>query len=329
MGPATAAAAAVPRQVLSRMKGGRFDPGDFSFLRGRFPGESPEQVRDWRAIDAYATRCMAAAAEKVRGELQREGASAAGVTPQPYGDTTCGDVVYAISVAAAFDDWHRFAAKLSLAQPLVGSFLFGVTAGQAASAEYSSETLADELRRRASVDASLRTGAGWGAGAAAAAAPRVDEETRTIVAALITLEVRRRDTENRLWLETIVARRGWPRISEVGRPAAAAAWLLVQHADDDPPFQLRALRLMEKLVSAGDVEPEKFAFLWDRAHLRAEGMQLYGTQTRCDAGRRVAAGTLKDPAGVDARRSKLGMPTFKDNLRRLDRLYGACRRAPD
>src|SRR5438067_13132342 len=86
--PALAAASdgsAVPPAIRRAMNSGHFEPADFQFLRGRFPGASPEQVREWASIDRYETACMAAAAQSVRSELRRAGVTPLGIQPQPFG----------------------------------------------------------------------------------------------------------------------------------------------------------------------------------------------------------------------------------------------------
>jgi hypothetical protein len=44
------------------------------------------------------------------------------------------------------------------------------------------------------------------------------------------------DAENLPWLKRVIAEVGWPGKSLVGDEGASAAWLLVQHADQDPAF---------------------------------------------------------------------------------------------
>jgi beta-glucosidase len=46
---------------------------------------------------------------------------------------------------------------------------------------------------------------------------------------------------------------------------------LVQHADDDPVFQLKMLRLMEPLAAGGQVSPRNYALLYDRVMLQMVG----------------------------------------------------------
>jgi hypothetical protein len=46
-------------------------------------------------------------------------------------------------------------------------------------------------------------------------------------------------------LKGIVAEFGFPTLAMVGPEGANAAWLLTQHADDDPAFQKHVLTLIE------------------------------------------------------------------------------------
>jgi hypothetical protein len=54
------------------------------------------------------------------------------------------------------------------------------------------------------------------------------------------------DADNLAWLKEVVAEVGWPGQSMVGEDGAHAAWLLAQHADQDPAFQRRCLELLPK-----------------------------------------------------------------------------------
>ncbi|MDT7567995.1 MAG: hypothetical protein QOG76_6619 [Pseudonocardiales bacterium] len=71
------------------------------------------------------------------------------------------------------------------------------------------------------------------------------------------------DQDNTRWLKGVVAWYGWPTRSMVGDDGAAAAWLLVQHADHDRAFQRRCLVLMQALP-ADQTSPEHIAYLADR-----------------------------------------------------------------
>jgi hypothetical protein len=87
------------------------------------------------------------------------------------------------------------------------------------------------------------------------------------------------DALHRERLKKIVQQSGWPKISDVGRDGAFAAWLIAQHADNDPAFQQHVLELLEPLVQIGEAAPQSLAYLHDRTHQP----QKYGTQGSCDA----------------------------------------------
>jgi hypothetical protein len=104
-------------------------------------------------------------------------------------------------------------------------------------------------------------------------------------------------------LKEIVQRHGWPRRSLVGDEAAAAAWVLVQHADHDPLFQRQVLAMLEPLVAAGEVEPKHYAYLWDRTN----EPQRFGTQGGCVARGVWEPRPIEAPAEVDTRRAAAGI----------------------
>ncbi|MGH7744418.1 MAG: DUF6624 domain-containing protein [Candidatus Dormibacteria bacterium] len=128
-----------------------------------------------------------------------------------------------------------------------------------------------------------------------------------------TDEVVRIDQDNTQWLKNVVDRHGWPGQSLAGHQGAAAAWLLVQHADRDPRFQRRCLDLMRSMPP-DEVEPQHIAYLTDRVLLAEGAPQLYGTQLQ------QANGVYQpchqaDPQGVDQRRAAVGLPPLADYLR--------------
>lgn len=119
------------------------------------------------------------------------------------------------------------------------------------------------------------------------------------------------DSLNTEWLRAVVARRGWPAISQVGTEASGGAWLLVQHADRDPAFQRAMLALMEPLVASGEVSGSNVAYLTDRVRVAAGEPQRYGTQVERWEGRTPIPFPIEDPDNVDARRSAMGMSTLE------------------
>jgi hypothetical protein len=53
----------------------------------------------------------------------------------------------------------------------------------------------------------------------------------------VAAEWQRVDAENTRWLCELLTMRGWPGRTLVGEEGAQAAWLLAQHADQDPTLQ--------------------------------------------------------------------------------------------
>jgi hypothetical protein len=127
------------------------------------------------------------------------------------------------------------------------------------------------------------------------------------------------DADNTSFLKKIVAERGWPGKSMVGRDAASAAFLIVQHSADTS-FQAKVLPLLEKGYTAGDVEGQHVALLTDRIAVRRHQPQVYGTQASLVKGRFVLD-PIADAANVDARRARVGMPSVAAYMRILDSVY--------
>ncbi len=129
------------------------------------------------------------------------------------------------------------------------------------------------------------------------------------------------DRVNTAWLESWVDAQGWPKRSVYGKTAANHAWLLVQHADQNKPFQKMALRLMKPLLAEDEVSKTDYAYLTDRV-LRGEGKpQLYGTQWASRPDGSMEMQPTSDLAGLEARRAGMGMPTIAAYRKMLEDAY--------
>lgn len=138
----------------------------------------------------------------------------------------------------------------------------------------------------------------------------------------------RRDHANTQWLKGVVAEHGWPLMSQVGQDASTAAWLLVQHADADPLFQLEALHLMEPLFERGEVAPQNYAYLHDRIMLKLTGRQRYGTQAWCGAQGELEAQPLEEETHVDALRAEVGLQPLAEYIGVMRERSGPCTPPP-
>jgi len=122
--------------------------------------------------------------------------------------------------------------------------------------------------------------------------------------------------QNASRLKEILAEHGWPLAGIVGDDAAEAAWLIVQHAIGDPPFQRRCLRLLQSDAEIGKVPLWQAAMLEDRIRMFEGKPQIYGTQLETDSEGRVRPYVLEDPEHVDERRSKVGLEGLSKKLAR-------------
>lgn len=136
----------------------------------------------------------------------------------------------------------------------------------------------------------------------------------------LTTRMRAVDARNREWFRALVHDLGWPASSEVGSDGGDAAWLLAQHADEDPEFQRTCLDLAAALP-ATDVNSVRLAMLTDRVMLKERGVQRFGTQWTARDGDLVPL-ALEDAENVDELRRSVGLDTLEDNRVRIAAEYG-------
>lgn len=130
------------------------------------------------------------------------------------------------------------------------------------------------------------------------------------------------DKRNTARMREIVATVGWPTISKYGERAAHAAWLLVQHADQDPEFQEKVLALMRDLPD-GEVSKQDIAFLEDRVRVNTGRPTLYGTQFYNDQQGIFGPQPIEDRDTLDERRAAVGLGNFAEyekEIREVDRV---------
>ncbi len=138
-----------------------------------------------------------------------------------------------------------------------------------------------------------------------------DENNRRLIEQSIAT-----DHDNTQWLKALVAQRGWPGKSMVYLDGAQAAWLLAQHADDDPAFQQQVVTLLAAAVEKGEATGSQLAYLTDRVRVGRGEKQLYGTQfIQSEAG--LVPAPIEDAANVDARRSVIGLGTLAEHTAQM------------
>lgn len=118
------------------------------------------------------------------------------------------------------------------------------------------------------------------------------------------------DRENTEYMRSVLANCGWPKRSEVGEHAAKAAWLLTQHADMDPQYQVLASQQLKWAVLSDEASARDLAVLVDRNRMLNDQPQVYGMQSARGPGDVILFYDIVNPSHLDARRKEIGLTSF-------------------
>jgi len=176
-------------------------------------------------------------------------------------------------------------------------------------------TTADKLDHMTDIDQSLRRL--WGR---ANAEKHFESEAEyEAFKANISSRVVKVDEFNTSELKKMLEGRGWFRDDLDGGGAANDAWLIAQHADRNPDFQVKALRLIESELGAPGVSKSNYAYLYDRVQMRmvdgidiAKRVQRYGTQGRCTGPGTWEPFTVEAPDRIDEIRAEMNLGTMAE-----------------
>jgi len=178
--------------------------------------------------------------------------------------------------------------------------------------EHAGVDVTRELLRRTLLDQAIRASLSQFAGA------RIYGKSRAAVALRVYDEyvfnlMCTADEDNLSWLKQQLETIGWFDIGKYGWAADQAASLMVQHADGDPQYQAYIAAALEPRVASGDTNPQNFAVLSDRVAVRAGRPQRYATQVECVNGEWLAP-KIEEPESLDARRARVGLPPYLEQL---------------
>ncbi len=202
------------------------------------------------------------------------------------------------------------------------SVLFVVTGVAGAGEPVKEPALLQELEARTKKDQEARFAlikfqqrTGWSTKPEVQKDSKLAEEYRQLVE-----KGRAIDAENTKWVKDVVAKHGWPGRSLVGVQGAQHAWLLVQHADHDRPFQKQCLEKM-RAMPKGEIDPKNLAYLADRVAVGEGKKQVYGTQLTFKDGKLVPHPAIEDEANVDKRRAEVGLGSLKEYIESAEKVY--------
>jgi hypothetical protein len=110
------------------------------------------------------------------------------------------------------------------------------------------------------------------------------------------------------FLENTLNKFGYPGYNLVGKRGSQLYWVMVQHSDFNPNFQLQVLDSMYKEVQNNNADPINYAYLLDRVKMNMGEKLVYGTQVTYHwfSGKARYRPTI-DPENLNQRRAEIGL----------------------
>lgn len=302
------AAPAAPPVLARYIHDGSLDPGEYEFVRGAFPGATPQQATDWSTIKAYTAACVQEAANVQNAALKTIGIVASVPKDRGYQDRLCSQVLYVAEAPEGFADWKTFKAALARSLPYFQVFSAGISASINAVGLTDATTLEERATARIIPDQAWRAPLGLGAFDTLSG---IDTDTLRMLKTRTERSIDDVDWDNSHWVRHLLETTGWSAVIKAGPRTAKMVWLMVQHADNDPVFQALALRQLAPYARTGRFDRPNFALLTDRVMLATTGKQHYGSQLSCQQ-HHYAPFSLDaggdDPTVLDKRRAKMDLP---------------------
>lgn len=131
------------------------------------------------------------------------------------------------------------------------------------------------------------------------------------LAASYNEEMKELHNKNASILDAIMDKIGFPTLAKVGEEASEAAWLVMQHAIEQPHFMKKCTQLLQIEVENGNMNPINLAYLSDRIAVLEGKPQLYGTQFDWDKNGILNPNFFDDLTLVNRRRKAIGLNTLE------------------
>lgn len=108
---------------------------------------------------------------------------------------------------------------------------------------------------------------------------------------------------------------GWPTYSRVGKLAADAPLLVINHQESEEVRKLFLPQIKDACLQ-GEGSCLEYAKIHDRVLVNTDQPQTYGMQFRYNEKRQLVPFPIKDPEYVDQRRAEIGLEPLKDYLKK-------------
>lgn len=113
----------------------------------------------------------------------------------------------------------------------------------------------------------------------------------------------------------LIEENGWPKYSKVGKLAADAPLLIINHHESDSIRKIYIPQIKESCLN-NEGSCMEFAKIQDRILVSENKPQIYGMQFRYNAKRNLEPFPIENPEYVDKRRKEIGLEPLKDYLKR-------------
>jgi len=121
--------------------------------------------------------------------------------------------------------------------------------------------------------------------------------------------------ENYSEMHQLIEQYGWPKYATVGKLAADAPLLIINHHENDL-IRKKYLSQIKKACLDKEGSCMEFAKIQDRILVNDNKLQIYGMQFRYGIEGNMEPFPVKDPEYVDQRRKKIGLEPLRDYLKR-------------
>ncbi len=116
-------------------------------------------------------------------------------------------------------------------------------------------------------------------------------------------------------MKNLIDQYGWPKYSTVGKLAADAPLLIINHYEDDDVRKEYLLQIKNSCFD-GEGSCIEYAKIQDRVLVNDNKLQLYGMQFRYNSKKNLEPFPIKDPEYVDLRRKEIGLEPIRLYLKR-------------
>jgi hypothetical protein len=121
------------------------------------------------------------------------------------------------------------------------------------------------------------------------------------------------------YVSAIFTKHGFPGFDLVGKETSNKYFLLVQHSDFEPDFQLKVLKSMKQEVDKQNASGQSFAFLTDRTELNSGRPQIYGTQVIMSGNTKIKS--CVDTLNLNERRKSVGLSTIEEYIEKCNDIF--------